>query len=319
MRWGGGIVERAENFASVRSEVEHFVPMSKAPTPFSTWQWLSTWWNHFGKGKELLLLTVRNGKGEPLGIAPLYVESGKIELLGDTALCDYQDFIVVKGKEESFLRILLSFLYDSYGFPLCIHLLPAFSPLLDTLRALEQGRVYAKDTSPFILLPSSFEEYLLSLRQKQRHELRRKIRRIETKGEIGFCCTESQKAFDVFIKLHKDSAKKTRFLTPTRESFFFDIARLFAEQDWLRLFFLTFHQREIASLFCFQFKETLYVYNSGYDSEYSTLSPGIVLMTYAIRDSIERGLKEFNLLRGDERYKYHFGAKDLELYEVCIG
>jgi CelD/BcsL family acetyltransferase involved in cellulose biosynthesis len=257
-------------------------------------------------------------------------------MIGSEDLCDYQDFVVMKGEEKTSLRLLLSYVQEAYGLPLYMHSLPAFSPLFQLLREGRESNASARgkterqdgfsiayrkslqDTTPVIHLPSSFEEYLASLRQKQRHEIRRKRRRIESSGEVSFLRVESAGKIEGFIALHKNSPEKADFMNSRRERFFREIAGLFSKEGWLELFFLTLDEREIASLLCFSLRDTLYLYNSGYDLEYSSLSPGIVILSLAIEEAIRRGFKQFNLLKGSEKYKYDFGAQDLELYEVCI-
>lgn len=264
------------------------------------------------------MLRVKDRKNKLLGIAPLYVKAERTKLIGESDLCDYQDFLISKGKEEEFIKTLLNYLWKSHRPPLYIDSLPAFSPTLQVLGEENGCKISLQDTTPIIHLPSSLEEYLASLSQKHRHEIRRKIRKIETDGEVAFYGTESHQKLGDFLKLHKSSQEKAKFMNPRRERFFYDMADLFSKEGWLKLFFLTLNQKKIASLLCFQFQKTLYLYNSGYDLEYSPLSPGIVILAYTIQDAIQKGIKGFNLLRGGEKYKYHIGAQDLKLYKVCV-
>jgi CelD/BcsL family acetyltransferase involved in cellulose biosynthesis len=41
-------------------------------------------------------------------------------------------------------------------------------------------------------------------------------------------------------------------------------------------------------------------------------------MAYCIQDAIERGLKVFDFLRGEEEYKYRFGAVRTEIYNLRL-
>lgn len=314
----GFYIEEFRDFNDLFPEWDDLVQSCASPTPFLTRQWLSTWWRHFSTERELLLLRVKDRKNKLLGIAPLYVEAGRIKLIGEPDLCDYQDFVISKGKEEEFIKTLLNYLWKLHRPPLYIDSLPAFSPTLQVLGEENGCKISLQDTTPIIHLPSSLEEYLASLSQKHRHEIRRKIRKIETDGEVAFYGTESHQKLGDFLKLHKSSQEKAKFMNPRRERFFYDMANLFSKEGWLKLFFLTLNQKEIASLLCFQFQKTLYLYNSGYDLEYSPLSPGIVILAYTIQDAIQKGIKGFNLLRGGEKYKYHIGAQDLKLYKVCV-
>jgi CelD/BcsL family acetyltransferase involved in cellulose biosynthesis len=48
------------------------------------------------------------------------------------------------------------------------------------------------------------------------------------------------------------------------------------------------------------------------------LSLGVVLTAKAIEHAIENGRSTFDFLRGNETYKYRFGAKDTEIYRLAI-
>ncbi|MCD5383467.1 GNAT family N-acetyltransferase, partial [candidate division WOR-3 bacterium] len=257
-------IEAFRDWTEIIPEWERLQREHSAPTPFLSYQWLSTWWKHFGNPKELLTLLIKDKEENLIGIVPLSIKEGKTELLGDQSLCDYQDILFQKGSEKPCLSLLLDYLSKSSKLPLYIHSLPGFSPLFQLQREENQCRISEAGTTPIIYLPSSYDEYLLSLGPKQRHEIRRKIIRIEKEGEIDFYSTGAHQSLGQFLKLHKSSKEKAEFMTPKIEQFFYEVATLFSKQGWLKLFFLTFNKKEIASLLCFQLDRTLYLYNSGY-------------------------------------------------------
>jgi CelD/BcsL family acetyltransferase involved in cellulose biosynthesis len=73
-----------------------------------------------------------------------------------------------------------------------------------------------------------------------------------------------------------------------------------------------------AAMFCFDYEDTLYLYNSGYDPELSPLSPGIVLIGHCLQDAISRGKRYFDFMRGEEDYKYRLGGEDSPIYRIRI-
>ena len=60
----------------------------------------------------------------------------------------------------------------------------------------------------------------------------------------------------------------------------------------------------------FRWKETFSAYQSGWDPSYAASSLGSVLLHQAIRMASQSGVQTFDFLRGDEPYKYRFGAVD---------
>src|SRR5439155_19790512 len=94
-------------------------------------------------------------------------------------------------------------------------------------------------TSPRITLGSDYETYVQGLGKKERHELRRKLRRFEGARGTGFHWAEdSERArlLDRFFALHRLSkGEKAAFMTKETESFFRDIADALTPLGWLRL------------------------------------------------------------------------------------
>ena len=131
--------------------------------------------------------------------------------------------------------------------------------------------------------------------------------------------SQVREIFPRFLALFRKTAPdKDAFLTPEREQFFLSVAEEFSRRAWLEFFVLSFDKKEVAYLLSFHYNDTLYLYNAAYDPDYSSISPGIVAITYCLEDTISRGIKCFDFLRGDETYKYRFGARDNHLYRLTV-
>ena len=88
----------------------------------------------------------------------------------------------------------------------------------------------------------------------------------------------------------------------------------------LQLMFIEVDGRRAAALFNFVYKGRTWVYNSGLDPDaFGRLSLGVVLSAAAIETATQLGFHSFDFLRGDETYKYRFGAKDTEIFRLMIG
>lgn len=303
---------------------------------FLTSQWQGTWWRHFGKDKALRLVAFSNGKEDLLGLASFSIESspdGKrvIRFLGGTDVTDYLDVIAKYGYEEQICKSIVDFWKDTedeWDF-IDLHCLKETSITLNVLKQFlnENGyhtEVSTEDVCPKVNLPHSWEEYLQSLNKKDRHELRRKVRRFEKASQSanGYGFKSSYplaEGIELFLLLHRKSdVKKEDFMNRDMGLFFQDITGILFSENWLKLSFLYMNETFIASSISFDYQNKVYLYNSGYDPEYSHLSPGIVLVSHLIRDSIETGRSEFDFLRGNESYKYHLGGNDSNIYNMII-
>ena len=323
-------------FSILKNHWKELIGKSSSNEVFLTSQWQSTWWSHFGKDKALRLVTFRQEKGDLLGLASFSIESSPdgrrvMRFLGGTDVTDYLDIIAKSGYEEDVCRNTVNFwksTEDEWDF-IDLHCLKETSIVLNVLKQLlnENGycfEVSVEDVCPKVNLPPSWEEYLKSLDKKDRHELRRKIRRIErvsqSVNDYGVKNSDSlTEDVERFLLLHrKSNVQKEDFMDKDMELFFQDIASIISQENWLKLSFLHIAGTSIASSMCFNYQNKAYLYNSGYDPEYSYLSPGIVLVAHLIRDAIGSGRSEFDFLRGKEPYKYHLGAKDSSIYRMII-
>ena len=318
--------------AANAEEWDRLLPQIYLNTPFATWEWHSLWWKHFGHEGESHLLVARE-QGKVIGIVPLYHEasSGYLKFIGGEDLSDFLDILVVKEKEAQVWRQVLEHLERSpiKARGLDLHSLPANSPTVRVLPLLAEERGYqvkveVEEVAPVLFLPQSWEAYLALLNTKDRHELRRKMRRAEKASpplRFRQCAEDECARQDIrsFISLHRKSRpEKEAFMDEERQAFFHDVSQTFARKGWLRLYILEREQEAVAAMLCFDYGESLYLYNSGFDPELSSLSPGIVLIGYCIQDALSRGKRWFDFMRGKEDYKYRLGGKDTPIYRILI-
>jgi CelD/BcsL family acetyltransferase involved in cellulose biosynthesis len=183
-----------------------------------------------------------------------------------------------------------------------------------------------EDVCPLILLPDSFETYLQeNLSKKQRHEVRRKLRRIEEEAAVRWYVVDGASDLPGCDRcLHPPASpeqdREGELHDPEMEAFFREVrSRCMHAAGWLYLAFIEVNGAKAAAMLGFVYDKRLLVYNSGYDpASYSELSPGIVLTARIIEDAIQRGLHVFDFLQGNEVYKYRFGAQDTAVYSTTI-
>ena len=297
-------------------------------------EWQETWWRHFGATRQLHMLTVRSSDGTLQGLVPLMSSPGiegtaRLELLGDLELCDYLDVLMAPARQHEVGHAVVEYLIGNGGeeVEVCLQNLSQHSATSAVFQdcLLHSGltvEVEQIETCPTVLLPSEWEAYLALLRGKDRHELRRKLRRAAAAARLEYRVTSAAAQLDedinTFVTLHRMSQQdaKQGFMTPEKEAFFRAMARQLWPQGWLELAFLYADGEPIATLCCFAYGSTYAAYNSGYHPAYGDLSAGIVLFAERIRTAIARGFTAFDFMRGDEPYKYRFGATDRPLYQL---
>jgi CelD/BcsL family acetyltransferase involved in cellulose biosynthesis len=326
-----------EGFLALQRDWNSLLKRSKMHTIFLTWQWQKNWWDFLSHEGQLAMVTVRDGD-DLVGLAPFYTlhpnEGPRtLRLIGGIDVSDYLDIIVASGKEEMVYAALWEFLTHEHDYPwelIDLHNIPADSPTRRTLPALVkktkgiQVTMEIEDVCPTINLPSTWEDYLGLLNKKQRHELRRKIRKADKQAVVHWYYVQDGKTLQTemqdFIELHKRSdQQKKAFMDQRMGKFFQAVARTTFEQGWLRLSFILINDVKTATMLCFDYNDSILVFNSGYDPQlHPSLSTGTVLLAYCIQDAIEKGRKTFDFLRGGEEYKYRLGGQDTQVYNLRI-
>jgi CelD/BcsL family acetyltransferase involved in cellulose biosynthesis len=255
----------------------------------------------------------------PYGIAALARDAdGTIRFAGGE-LTDEQDVVAPAGEERAVATAVAGWIAAEAPRTVRLNFVPEDAPTLEAMATVLGERGYRVDrsrliASPRVALPRDFETYVQSLGKKERHELRRKIRRLERSTQASFrwaTDVERSAALDRFFALHRLSrGEKADFMTPDVERFFRDVADALAPRGWLRLGVLRAHDEDAAVLFAFAYRGTLALYNASYDPALASLSIGIVSHAWAIRESIDERFDTYDMLRGDEPYKYDLGGKD---------
>jgi CelD/BcsL family acetyltransferase involved in cellulose biosynthesis len=311
------------------------VRVGRAPI-FMHYTYQRTWWQYLGNN-DLVLMAIHKDDGQLVGLAPLFGrvnEAGQRELtfVGYVDVSDYLDLLVDKDLAPDVHQVLLDCLdrddeltWDK----LYLCSLPHYSDTHTQLTKAAQDRgwrvaVSQQDVCPVIALADSWNSYLAGINKKQRHEIRRKMRKIEAAAEVRWYVVDSMdglaEAMAAFIDLHQKSTRDKRdFWSDEMISFFEAVVVELAQAGWLKLFFIEINGIKAAALLCFDYSNEFLVYNSGYDPEqFADLSPGNVLVSYSIQEAIRLGRRRYDFLRGDEVYKFRFGAEAEPVYDLHI-
>ncbi|MBV6394466.1 MAG: hypothetical protein HFACDABA_00031 [Anaerolineales bacterium] len=320
-----------ESLAPLADAWNNLLARAVTDVPFLHFEYLRNWWHTRGGGEwpqaDLRVVTTHAGR-ELIGVAPLFQTTNRdglpaLMLLGSIEISDYLDLIVRPEDIQRVTSGLFDFLDSSETAcwrALDFYNLPEASA---TLAALEsesaaRGWTFTREVyqpAPFIPLPADFDAYLASIDKKQRHEIRRKMRRAtERDNPARFQIVEHPAALDAemeafFNLMTQDPAKET-FLTEAMRAQMLATARTAMSQGWLWLAFLEVDGQKAAGMFNFDYGNRLWGYNSGVNRDFIELSPGWVLLGHVLQWACEHGRLEFDFMRGSEEYKYRFGAQD---------
>lgn len=328
-----------KNFTDINpQEWNDLVSASIADTPFSRYEYQTAWWEHRGGGEwqnaQLILVTAHE-EGKLVGIAPLFLAEhdgqSALMLVGSIEISDYLDLIVQKEDHARFVSGLLDFL-ASTGEPanwsgLDWYNLPDSSPTLAALKAeaAQRGWTHLEEMyrpTPVIALNGGFDEYLSRVEKKQRHEIRRKMRRAEESGRgVRWFISDMSNVeaeTEAFLSLMEHHEDKAEFLRDAMREQMRAVIRVAHENGWLWLSFLEADGKRIAACLNFDYGNKLWGYNAGVNRDFMDLSPGWVLLAYTLQWACENNRSEFDFMRGDEEYKYRFGAVNKYVMRVKL-
>jgi CelD/BcsL family acetyltransferase involved in cellulose biosynthesis len=313
------LVSPKSDAACIRREPAELGPVWSAlaasrrpPSVFLTPEWIAVARAH--ERTEPITLAA-----DEQGVAALAREADGTVTFAGGQLTDEQDVVASPGHEAEVATLVARWIAEQQPPRVRLEYVPEERPTLEAFDAVlakaGYGVTRARQTvSPVLDLPESYETYVQSLGKKERHELRRKVRRLEGAGPATFrFAADGERAavLDRFFALHRLSrGEKAGFMTADVERFFRDIADALAPLDRLRLGVLTFDGVDVAVLFGFAVGKVIALYNAAYDPGLASLSVGIISHAWAIREAIARGYTTYDLLRGDEPYKYDLGARD---------
>jgi CelD/BcsL family acetyltransferase involved in cellulose biosynthesis len=336
------IISESNQFESLSEVWDSLLRKSGDNNPiYLTHEWLLTWWKHFGEGKKLNVLLIEK-EGQPISVVPLMRAEYRIGLFKIHTLetigslnCNHIGLIRSGNREEA-ISAFLAYLEEELAkgeLVLRLTLVPDNSEFLDLLRSrislptsnlIMQERV--KTLAPYITLPSAWDEYFRSLSQNRRHTLRRKLRSLEKAHSVEFRdCTGGNldSMLSRFIDLHErrwQSANVSSvFSDPRMEGFYRDIATQFVKKGWLHFTCLVVDGEIASAEYAFIYNRKFYCTTSARDIDYSKYNVGHLHQMFLIKYAIEKGLREYDFLKGEEPYKFHWTESSRRYINLVIG
>jgi len=335
------VVTEAEEFASLKAVWNRLLQRcGENISIYLTHEWLSIWWRHFGEGKKLNILLIEQ-EHRVIGIIPLMKVECRIALIRFHVLetigsvnCNYIGLILPEYMEDA-MTVFLAYLEEELvknKLLLRLNLIPEDCLFLDQLQkhAVPLSRnmlIQEKATTlaPYITLPASWDDYFGSLSRRRRKVLRRALRSLEKRHEVNlqeYTSESLDEGLSKFFDLHQSRWRAVNvrgaFSNPKMKEFYRDIASQFLKNKWLYFTCLTVDNEPVSIEYGFIYNQKLYNATAARDVRYSEYSVGHLHHLFLIEDAIKRHLREFDFLRGDEPYKFHWTKSARRYIQVMI-
>jgi CelD/BcsL family acetyltransferase involved in cellulose biosynthesis len=322
----GTWITAAGEFERLRGEWRELFEAAGQQNAFLSFEWMSTWWKHWGKNRRLAMVAVRDERGRLVGLAPFSIArtglagAGRrcLSFLADTHVgSDYLGVLARPGYEEAALEAIVSALRRHRREWDYIELRDAEDgPLFASLCARLGGMGMTAHRTVasvcfYIKLPPSFDAYLAGVSIKLRANYRRRWRVIQDMGPAEFVTladiADLERHFPELIRLHRmrfeQRNQESAFLRPGVQEFHAEALRALAERGWARLFLLRAGGQTVAALYGFSMGKMFQFYQCGMHPDWSHQGVGQVTIGHSIQEAIRTGHEDFDFLRGDESYK----------------
>ena len=177
-------------------------------------------------------------------------------------------------------------------------------------------KIVKGDQAVNLILPETYDKYLIELPRKKRHELKRKKSRFESLHPNAVLKeSKSDDVFDVFVELHKTSeGEKGAFMKDDVIEFFRNLLTL---NGW-KIYYLEEGTTILACCFVFENEKGCYLYNSSKNNNFNDINPGIIIIDKIIEKLISNKHVFFDFLKGTERYKFDLGGTSTQLYDIQV-
>jgi CelD/BcsL family acetyltransferase involved in cellulose biosynthesis len=325
-------VTDAAGLASLEADWRALMERAADPTPFQSFEWQATWWKHHGRGR-LWVLAAYDGDAL-VGLMPLHIMRYRatplrqVRFLG-APLSDFQEILAARGFEpvvrDAFVAHLAA---HSRRWDLCDFADQRKGTSL-TEGSMPEGLrpvLVHHRVCPYVPLNATWDEFVKRLSKNMRTNVGRRRRQVakQFRAEYDVATDETlTTAMEELFRLHNARWRRRgvagAFAGERMQAFHHDVARKFLQRGWLRLHRLRLDGETRAAFYCFQLGARVYYYLSGFDVAFGKYSIGNVLMAQAIERAITDGATEFDLLRGDETYKFAWKAEERETLRLILG
>jgi hypothetical protein len=234
------VLRDTKDFASLKEEWDDLYKNCPSATPFSSWEWLYSWWEAYKEGFGLRLVTLRDPASDGLlvGLLPLMVRHGRLLLLGGdrmslyNPITPYKNVLIREGWEEPVAQAGARALKEMGGWRVAdLQELMPHSAAWELFRYWDGPKTSVPITDYLLIRTNSWDELLSSLSRNARKTARRTLRHAE---QDGLRCEpadaeDAERAARTLVKLHRELWRGRRIdpedLTPRYEAFMQAAAR----------------------------------------------------------------------------------------------
>jgi len=323
-------IEHTAGFRALRDEWQELHGACPGATPFTSWEWLFSWWQAYRAGKRLRILTWRLD-GMLVGVVPLYstcamsavgTKATVLKMLGDgSSDSDYLGFLIRPQCVASVLHPFGIWLSKERSWDVVVlRELPEGSGLANALCELAQRHGLRLRTAygrcGVVDLPATFEEFLRDRQPRFRTKLRALLKRMDESGltlEVDCSAAQLRQRLRSLFLLHQQRWQSAGapgiFEQAAKRLFYAHFVPRFARRGWLRFYSLRRGDTYVAHQLCFGADGVTYLLQEAFDVANPSASYGQMLRAAVMRHLIQQGEGRYDFLGGFSKHKEDWGAR----------
>ena len=320
------LITTNQSFYEIKEDWNELLKSSDNNTFFLRWEWLYYWWQAYNHSDCRLFIIIVKENDKIIGIAPFYIKRKRfiykeLNFLGSNIVCsDHLDFIFDRETGDKALFLILSFLKKNSSQWDILYLtdIPSVSQNINSIESFFNNyykiinRRYS--VCPYIDLNMPWDNVTSHFSSKLKNTIKRKTNKLIKNHDFSFVEVGSKENFNFFfhefIKLNKLSLAargvKSPFYRKDFTNFHKQLIVYLLKDKGVKFYFLTQDNKVVAGIYILVANRKYYYYQSGYNPLFKKDSLGTLLMHHSIKSAYEESIIEFDMLRGDESYKYNW-------------
>ncbi|MFC1634597.1 GNAT family N-acetyltransferase [Planctomycetota bacterium] len=336
LEWQVSEIQTLGDLVQYREEWETLLANTPRSGFFDTYEWLNTWLEFFWKDRQIAFLLVRHGD-TLVALMPLISdESGEIWCRHTLAL-PINSFatradLIGDNTTVDIIGAICSYLYETRR-TVCLGLksvetTSSLLPALEQVARCQQLRIQIWPSKECLIvrIHGDWDDYVASRSKNVRRAIKRKRRKLDQAGVVQWRTIaspdNSQAAMEDILRIERRSwkeANKTSFTAvPGLADFFGALSLRCALRGWLRTFILYLDNVPVAHIVGMVYRNEYYAMKMSFDEYYRDLSPGAVLVAYALEQAFAARFRVFDFLGVPMRWKYELANDVRQHVNVCV-
>jgi CelD/BcsL family acetyltransferase involved in cellulose biosynthesis len=321
-----------DELSTLRGDWDELLAEYPQASTFSTWEWLTCWWQSFGSDRRLMVLALFDSS-RLIGLAPLSISRERfagcfslrvVRLMGDgSGDSDNLDLPVRPDFAKQVAQCLTEYLgenkdqWDVCLFNSLSDSSPCAKAVAELLNSIGWTAFNHSTPSSAIHLAHTWEEYRKRLSSEDQKNLPRYLRRLRKhySTRISRCTDPNQLPayLEALFRLHQarwqSAGKPGSFASVARQDFYARLSRHLLDRRALELWVLELNDEIAAVQFAFRYKDRVFQLQEGYDHRRASDRVGYVLRGEVLKQLVSEGVRVYDFLGGEDDYKSRWGAE----------